>query len=644
MKKIKRILLLLLIGAVLDILFVGAIAHLIVFYQEYQVEAPQQFFQYLQDNPIGAITSLFQANSPPNSAAYYFMNKVSQALYWTVLLFFIIRTTLTKRREFTKREAHQYGSHGTARWATKQEIQSLHNEKGMIVGERNKKPLIQPIDGQNNHMTLVYGGTGSGKTAGYSIPNILHISKTLKESFVITDPKGDIYKATYHHLKQQGYNVVTVNLIDMTRSQAYNPMDYIDKGNDSMSLATTIMKNTGASEGKAQDSMWEHAEHALLSALIQYLKETRPKKEQHLKNVLHLGNLIQRRPKDIDLMFNSLPDDSTAKHLYNIFSNSEDKTRAGILIGFASRLRLWTLDDVSQLTAQSDFNINELGQQQTALFILTPDGESTYDMITAMLIDQIFQELIKQAGSNENKQLNVPVRMILDEVANIAPISDLKKRVAVMRSRGVRITLMFQGIQQFKNRYGEGSAAEISDSCDNTIVMAANDASSSFPISKKLGDTTLMVSSQSQSTNERGGSSGENYSFTGRALMTPDELENMPKDRCILFQKGRYPAYIKKYFYFKHDWEIKEHDWSKDSTRHYDRIELYNPPKAKQKPKEAPQTEPEAIEEETEEEKKKYYLKIDLHNFVGIIFLMSEKKSLQTFTLAFFYLNYMLCD
>ncbi|WP_082231916.1 VirD4-like conjugal transfer protein, CD1115 family [Halobacillus massiliensis] len=589
MRKIKLIIMFLLMGAVLDILLVGSLAHMIIFYQQYQFEAPPHLMDYFKNQPMNAFTSLFNGE-----ASTYFMHQVLQGIYWIVFLFLLIRAFFGKEREFAKRNADDYGSHGTARWATDKELQRLYNDKGMIVGEHKKKPLIQPVDGENNHMTLVYGGSGSGKTAGYSIPNILHISKTLQESFVITDPKGDIYKATRNHLKQQGYDVITVNLIDMTRSQGYNPMDYIDKGNDSMSLATTIMKNTGA-EGKSQDSMWEHAEHALLSALIQFLKETRPKHEQHLKNVLHLGNMIKRRPKDIDKMFNDLSDDSTARHLYNIFANSEDKTRAGILIGFASRLRLWTLEDVAQLTSKSDFNIHQLGQKKTALFILTPDGESTYDMLTAMLIDQIFQELIKQAAQNDSKHLNVPVRMILDEVANIAPISDLKKRVGVMRARGVRITLMFQGIQQFKNRYGEGSAAEISDSCDNVIVMAANDPSSSVPISKKIGNTTLMISSQSRSSNGRGGSTGESYSFTGSSLMNPDQIENMPKDKCILFQNGRPPAYVNKYFYFKHDWQIAEHDWTKDSKRYYDQIRLFNPPKVQKKKEPEP-------EKETEEE------------------------------------------
>lgn len=572
MDKLKLISFTVIVAAVLNIMIVGSISHIYVLYQSHGMSAPNELINLISTSPGEIITGLFSA---PVSDIY--LNNRVQGIYWLVVLLAVVFQALKRRKGFSKENADKYGSHGTARLATPGEIKKLHNKEGMIVGEYKKKPLIQPIDGKNNHMTLIYGGSGSGKTAGYSIPNVLHISETLKESFVITDPKGDIFKATRNHLQQQGYDVLTVNLIDMQRSDRYNPLDYIHKANDSMSLATTIIKNTSG-ENKSGDSMWEHAEHALLSALIQFLKETRPKREQHFKNVLHLGNMIRKKPKEIDDLFNELPDNSTAKHLYNIFANSEDKTRTGILIGFASRLRLWALEDLSSLTATSDFNINQLGQKKTALFIITPDSESTFDMITAILIDQVFQELIKQATENDSKHLNVPVRMILDEVANIAPISDLQKRVAVMRSRGVRITLMFQGVQQFKNRYGEGQAAEISDSCDNTILMAANDSSTSVPMSNKLGKTTLMISSQSHSSNDRGESSGFNYSFTGRELMTPDELENMPDNKCVLFQKGKYPAYIDKHFYFKQKkWNIIPYDWTNIPKKTFSEVILFNP-------------------------------------------------------------------
>ena len=575
MKKIKSLGLFATVGSFINVTVVGGVSYVLALFPENGMKAPQVALELFKEQPYQTLKLLFDPNHPVND---FYTSPELQITFWLTFLFLAVKKP-KGNKNLTMEDASEYGSHGTSRW--EKDIKRLRKKEGMIVGAEKRlfslKPLIQPVDGNNNHMTLVYGGAGSGKTAGFSIPNILHISETLGESFVITDPKGDIYKATRNHLVDNGYNVIIVNLVDMTRSAHYNPMDYITKESDSMSLATTIMKNTSGSD-KPKDSMWEQAEHALLSSLIQYLKECRPKEEQHIKNVLHIGNSIRKDPKKLDQLFNDLPDESAAKHLYNIFANSEDKTRSGILIGFASRLRLWALNDVSQLTATSDFDVNDLGEKKTALFIITPDADSTFDMITAMLIDQVFQELIRQANEREEKKLKVPVRMILDEVANIAPISDLKRRVAVMRSRGVRISLLFQGVQQFKNAYGEGTAAEISDSCDNMIVMAANDSSTSVPISKKLGSKTIKISSESHSGNKSGSSSGINYSFTGRALKTPDEIETMPKEKCILFQKGHYPSYVNKYFYFKNkDWkDLEEYDWTLDNTTKGIKVKLFN--------------------------------------------------------------------
>lgn len=93
--------------------------------------------------------------------------------------------------------------------------------------------------------------------------------------------------------------------------------------------------------------------------------------------------------------------------------------------------------------------------------------------------------------------------MILDEMANIAPINDLEKHMAVMRSRGVRISLIFQGIQQLKEHYGEGVAAEISDSYDSQIILQANDDSTAIPVSKMLGKTTVLTNSFSKGFSSR---------------------------------------------------------------------------------------------------------------------------------------------
>lgn len=574
----------LIVGVLINVVLVGYMALLAAFVIIHKIKGLEILFDTITAQPAYIYKSVLFGNSTDpllNLSHSYYTNMKLQAVYWIAYLFFTFKIMFSKSKNFSKLEADKFGTHGTARWSTSKEVNErfFQTEKGMILGEYKGKPCIQGIDTENNHMCLIYGGSGSGKTAGYSIPNILHISETLGESFVVTDPKGDIYNATVPTLEKLGYKVYRVNLLDFRKSNGYNSLEYVTNGPEAMSLASTIINNTSGPNEKID--FWGKAEKALYGALIMYLVENRPKEERHIANVLRLGNLIGRKPKLVDKLFMQLPDDSTAKNLWYIFANSEEKTRSGILIGFGVRLQLWADKEICKLTSRNDFNIRILGQEKAAVFILTPDEESTFDLITAMFIDQTFQELTKEARTQANGKLKNPVRMILDEIANIAPVHDLQKRVSVMRSRGVRISLIFQGIQQFKNRYGDGIAAAISDSCDNQIVLRANDLTTAEPVSKMLGNTTILTNSINESSNDRGSSLGMNYSMQGKSLMDPNEIRTMPKNKMILFQTNSDPVYMDKYFWFKQDrWkDVVETSWTHEKNRESFEVQYFKPEK-----------------------------------------------------------------
>lgn len=561
------------IGVTINILLVGYISILAAYLETYKIRGLGIILDSISQNPLGTLknTILGTGNTTVMQTANdIYLDIKLQGIAWIVYTFYSYKIIFKKSKRINTIDASDLGHFGKSKLAKPKEIKErfLSTNKGMIVGTHENKICVQEINPDNNQMTLVYGGSGSGKTSGYSIPNVLHISKTLGESFIITDPKADIYNATVRHLQSLGYRVYRINLLDFLKSDRYNPIDYVTTGTEALTLAETLIKNTGRS---SSDPFWENAEKSLFASLILYIKETRPKEEHHFGNVLNLALKIGHDQELAEQLFAKLPEDSVAKKLYQIFALAPSDTRNSILLGFAIRLRIWTEVEICKLTAKSDFHIRELGQRKTAVFIMTRDEESTFDVITAMFIDQAFQELTKEART-KGGHLNVPVRMVLDEVANIAPISDLERRVAVMRARGVRIHLIFQGIQQFKNRYGEGIAAEISDSCDNKIILQANDNSTAIPISEMLGNTTILTNSVSQNQNNHGTSIGESYSTQGMALMRPEDILQKDKRKLILIQPGKKSVILDKCFYFEQEeWKnLKEINWAKDDPDRQD--------------------------------------------------------------------------
>ncbi len=284
-------------------------------------------------------------------------------------------------------------------------------------------------------------------------------------------------------------------------------------------------------------------------------------------SVYELGTNIGSDKQVINSFFGQLSSDSEARAMFNLFnSNKSDTTRAGIIMGLGVRLQLWVSQQVSQLTSWSDFDLQDLGRKKIALFLLLPDDRSTYDILPTLMIDQCIQVLYKQASQNPSGRLQMPVCMILDELANIATINDFERKVSTMRSRGVSVVPIFQSLGQFQRRYDDERWSEILASCDTTLFLGSNDQVTTNYISDELGKTTLMVSSLSENKEEMMSVARRNLDHIERLIQSPDELRRLPKDQLIVMQKGQYPAMLKKCFYFKQrEWKaLHKVDWSTD--------------------------------------------------------------------------------
>lgn len=562
---------------------------------EYKIQGVTEYREFLSQP--GTALSMLILGEPSGGPVWekirrVYWNPWLQLAFWAYILYSAARVWLglSKAR---KKEAADYGSHGTARWATSREIlrRFTGDEEGIVLATFKGKTLIHPVKSPLNQLVIAFGGAGSGKSTALVIPNILHISKHLGESMVITDPKGELYNATAATLRARGYDVWVLNLLDFRRSMRYNPMDFVYETKDAASLATTIIKNTTNPNAKDAGDFWERAEHSLLTALILYVKEVCSPEEQHLASVLEVGLSIGDNPKAMDALFEKLPRQSAARMAYRIFNQSQDRTRSSILTGFGNRLRLWAEPRVQHLTATTDINLNRLGDpdRKIALFLLNSSYDPTFDMLPAMLIDQTFQQLYRKAERMPGNRLATPVRLILDELANIAPIANLKRKVATMRGYGISAFLIFQSKSQFEDRYGKSVSAEIIDSCDTRLLLGTNDPETQEYFSKLLGETTIQVESQSENKGGKSESSGLNRSYTHRKLMTPDEVGRLHPDELIIFQRGQFPVRARKNYMF--EWP----DWNQYPKDHWTNI-------AERREEPVPIFEPEIDEEQEEKE------------------------------------------
>ena len=237
---------------------------------------------------------------------------------------------------------------------------------------------------RRNNNILVIGGSGTGKSRFFIKPNILQ----LNTSFVVTDPAGELLRSCGKILMENDYKVKVFNLVDMHKSDCYNPFHYIRDELGVKTLVNCLIQNTTPPGKGGGDPFWEKSEVAILSAIIGYLRLYCPKKLQNFTSVMHLLHLAEVDESDpnaqsgLDLLFDEVARNdpqSIALKSYKTFKLGGAKTLKSILISAAVRLDVFNFKDVTNLTRRDTIDLGMVGDEKTALFIIIPTANTTFN-------------------------------------------------------------------------------------------------------------------------------------------------------------------------------------------------------------------------------------------------------------------------
>lgn len=421
----------------------------------------------------------------------------------------------------------------------------LSKNKGIILAEDN----YLPVDKIGNVNVLVVGGSGSGKSASYSIPNAYQ----MLGSYVFTDPKGELYDKTAGYLKANGYDIKVLNLVNPENSDGYNPLMHIQSEIDVDVIANTIIKGQD-SDGKGSDPFWDNNAEMLLKSLIYYLLEKRPKEEINLTSCAEMvraaassngTNLLRELMSELPLSHPA----RTNFQSVEVVAGSE-KTYSSILSTLQSKLGKFDSQEIANVTSTNTINFEDIANHKTAVYVISSDTHTAYNFLLTIFFAQMIQQLYNYADMNGGR-LKVPTYFILDEFANIGQIPDFDKKISTSRSRGISFSVILQNLDQLEAVY-EKSYETIMGNCDTHVFLGSNSFKTVEYFSKQLGETT--IARDTKSTNRDKNFSKQGYSTSdqimGRALMTPDELRRMDNDLCIIFEKGLKPIKANKYYYF----------------------------------------------------------------------------------------------
>ena len=328
---------------------------------------------------------------------------------------------------------------------------------------------------------------------------------------------------------------------------------HISSGLDVDVIANTIIKGQKA-EGAGSDPFWDDSAEMLLKALIYYLLATRPEEEQNLASCAELVRAANTNGGSnlLTELMSQLPYDHPARMNYKSIEIAPEKTYSSILSSLQSKLGKFDSKEIAELTSTDTINFEEIGNEKTAVYVISSDTHTAYDFLLTIFFAQMIQQLYDYADQNGG-ELKERTFFILDEFANIGKIPDFDKKISTSRSRKISFSVILQNIDQLEAVY-EKSYETIMGNCDTHVFLGSNSYKTVEYFSKALGEKTIERDSVSINRDRQNWKTGKSVSdqVMARALMTPDELRRMDNDDCIIFEKGIKPVKAKKFYYFKH--------------------------------------------------------------------------------------------
>lgn len=466
-------------------------------------------------------------------------------------------------RGFTKSKT---GIYGTANWMDEKEMRQVlevspvDKAEGTILGEYKGKAVCMPKDTRLNRHIAIFGASGTMKSRAI-IRNALFQALKRGESVIITDSKAELYADTSEMYRSAGYEVKIFNLVNPEHGDSWNCMSDLN-GDTLMAqvLTNVIIGNTSSGKG---DHFWDNGEGNLLKALILLVDQDRSRSPdmKHLSAVYQL--LTQNSERQLIAMFDKLPLDHPARAPFNLFAQSSDTVKSGIILGLGTRLQVLQNQAVQRITSQSDIDLTAPGRKKCAYYIILSDQDATMAFLSSLFFSFLFIKLTRYADSRPEGRCDVPVNLILDEFNNVGRIggaedgSDFARSLSVIRARNLRVMLAVQSLGQLQNRYPNNLWAEIIGNCDIQLMLGCTDDVSAEYFSARSGDMSVQVNSTmtvrqtiavAQVIPQYRHTEGQGK----RRLLTPDEVLRLPNEELLCVIRGCNLLKLTKLDFTKH--------------------------------------------------------------------------------------------
>ena len=515
-----------------------------------------------------------------------------------IVLFIVLLSALTNNCSLNgiKSKTVGDGQHGTARWATTQEVKktfanvpfdvaswregkNLPKVQGLILGSTQRgKQLDALVDCDDVHCLMI-GASGVGKTAFFLYPN-LEFACASGMSYLALDTKGDLAR-NYGTIakKYYGYHVSVIDLRNPTRSDGSNLLTLINRYMDiareqpdnlaarakaekyAKILAKTIVNPGGDDQDRGQNAFFYDAAEGLLTSVILLLAEyvlpdSAGHEKRHIVSVFKLVQELlapsgQNKKTGFQVLMDNLPSTHKARWFAGAALNTSEQGMASVMSTVLSRLNAFLDSELEQvLCFDSAIDAEHFAAEKSAFFLVLPEEDSTKNFMAGLMIQNLSRELFSVADEHGGKLQNRVV-FYCDELGTMPPF-DILPLFSAGRSRKLTLVPIIQSLAQLEKNYGKEGAEIIGDNCQDTIFGGfAPNSQTAETLSKALGSRTVLTGSISKGKD----SNSQSLQMAERALLSPDELKSLPKGEFVVMKTGTHPMRTKLQLYFK--WGIK---------------------------------------------------------------------------------------
>ena len=511
-----------------------------------------------------------------------------------IVLFIVLLSALTNNCSLNgiKSKTVGDGQHGTARWATTQEVKktfanvpfdvaswregkNLPKVQGLILGSTQRgKQLDALVDCDDVHCLMI-GASGVGKTAFFLYPN-LEFACASGMSYLALDTKGDLAR-NYGTIAKKcyGYHVSVIDLRNPTRSDGSNLLTLINRYMDiarehpdnlaarakaekyAKILAKTIVNPGGDDQDRGQNAFFYDAAEGLLTSVILLLAEYVPldsagHEKRHIVSVFKLVQELlapsgQGKKTGFQILMDNLPSTHKARWFAGAALNTSEQGMASVMSTVLSRLNAFLDSELEQvLCFDSAIDAEHFAAEKSAIFLVLPEEDSTKNFMAGLMIQNLSRELFSVADEHGGKLQNRVV-FYCDELGTMPPF-DILPLFSAGRSRKLTLVPIIQSLAQLEKNYGKEGAEIIGDNCQDTIFGGfAPNSQTAETLSKALGSRTVLTGSVSKGKDN----TSQSLQMAERALLSPDELKNLPKGDFIVMKTGAHPMRTKLQLYFK---------------------------------------------------------------------------------------------